>query len=401
MQQVVKRSDAMTASEQKLLASQKLVLERVFNEIEGTEGATDIIVRIFRACSPDALGLVTRRSFGDYMGRRYGIERLVCDELFTLADPTGRGEADAQQFRHVFLLLDRHGFHQDQPYRRQLRRYEPEKDATRPTWWQDSQASFQEQKRESLQRFEGSNVPLSKLHESDRALFRDCHMLSGLIETQSKQVERAFVRDRVARGSHHHSTKLTVEEVKEVLSSFKVDVSVDSLRTLFRDASKLVPHVANAETFLTYSQLVNATRARLQSQRDAAGSSEQTQMKQWHRGHHVGCRAQQHGHAAGKPMLAPGQGGSHADMLSHNMMPNGPGNTVLPELCTKHSVVRLRHPQNGAPTDMSPPTPTSASGTSITTSGSPNNGSAAGSQRGPSTTVQRRWSSVRQVIFPP
>ena len=55
MQQVVKRTDSMTDSEQKLLAAQKLVLERVFNEVEGTEGATDTIVRIFRACAPDAL----------------------------------------------------------------------------------------------------------------------------------------------------------------------------------------------------------------------------------------------------------------------------------------------------------------------------------------------------------
>ena len=88
------------------------------------------------------------------MGRRYGIEQHVCDEIFTLADPTGRGEADAQQFRHAFLLLDRHGFHQinhigdscaDMSQRKMLRG-QPGGKTYRPAF---------RSKSESLQRFAG------------------------------------------------------------------------------------------------------------------------------------------------------------------------------------------------------------------------------------------------------
>ena len=135
------------------------------------------------------------------MMRRYGLSRDVCDTVFRLgagligAAAAERGqsaatggneehdlELDAEQFRSMFSLLDRRCNDParralDKPYRRQLRRYEPEKDRSRPQWWHDAAPSYAQEVGEAGRRFREANMPLSRLHADERTLYRACHQV--------------------------------------------------------------------------------------------------------------------------------------------------------------------------------------------------------------------------------
>ena len=87
----------------------------------------------------------------------------------------------------MFQLLDRRSTDtfrvaMDKPYRRQLRRYEPEKDRDRPGWWHDAAPSYAQEAGEAGRRFREANMPLSRLHATERALFRDCHAVARALE---------------------------------------------------------------------------------------------------------------------------------------------------------------------------------------------------------------------------
>jgi hypothetical protein len=103
---IVKSPTAMTAADAAALAAQRQLLAAVFNAPDGVEDGTEAIVAIFRACSPDSLGLVRAGAWREHMLRRYGLPREVCDAVFAgVGDTEGVGEVDAEQVLAYWCFL--------------------------------------------------------------------------------------------------------------------------------------------------------------------------------------------------------------------------------------------------------------------------------------------------------
>ena len=119
-----------------------------------------------------------------------------------------------------------------------------------------------------------------------------------MLDLDGTALERCFLRERaVAPGLTARATKLTLPELQDALRSLGADVPLPCLQQLYAPVVAENERLSNSPMVesgglpsgLTFSQLVNVTRARFDRLEPARDSK---QAKQYFRGNHLGCRAQ-------------------------------------------------------------------------------------------------------------
>jgi len=264
----VRRGEELSKEERKQLKAQMKVIAKVSPRLKNHNDSDQTIFRLFRRCQPDIFGNVSRETFMTNVRDEYGLNESEANDLFKFG-AKGQNELTFKEFREAFKRLDRTNTripdeHNKRPRIKVVRKKHPDRKEGYLAAMKDKKS-------------------FGMMTQEERDEFKVRSNILEALEMKRIPMKKCFRREeKPAPDSMAVRTKLSHNEVSDILRNFGVHVPSDKLKEMYRGEQ-------GKEDGLTFSQLCQQTDEyfnRIMGFEEPSSHAYQMEIK----GNFVGCR---------------------------------------------------------------------------------------------------------------